>query len=585
MLIGTPLSTIPIHAAAAVAEGNDFATQVLQDPWDMTEFTDVSQYFNSDDNSIHLSNPVIGDGLFTANTSGTDPLFFILFPGYRNAISVGKVGDRLPINSSVYKCMYFAMKVNSGSSPTGPDPFQVFWFSDKDMTKAMGSYTNSIAGSPGARYFNLYSVNLASPPAGKAAGAAWTSQANWKGLRIDPTIQSGVDIAVDWVRLTDCTPRNYTVSWSGNKTNASIWALPTHSADRRKIRIASNLSGTSATLDLQGMQPGSYELYLGLGADTVGTTYLSTVVINQAPIVKITRPSFTSGASYDSQIGNPWDMSGPPDATNECTNSYFKDGALVMDTPTGANQPSHCVNDGIADPKVFLNSPQQANTGEYRYFTFRMKTDGNWQKFGKGMMARFIWVSNSYHMVTWDIPFDVGWNTLSIDLHDSFAGTPVQCYPSPCPGGASWLNSKTAGSFRFDPNENISGTTFHQELDSVTLTKMDQVKKGTRFPIGISLNKLDGSISLNYFYTTNTANPRQNAAAVITPQTGGGPPPGSRFIFIPMVANGSDIGPSASSTLWDTSNVAAGTYYICVEAKDNLNTTIYCSEAPVNVTN
>ena len=29
-----------------VTEGNDFATQVMRDPWDMAEFTDISHYLN-----------------------------------------------------------------------------------------------------------------------------------------------------------------------------------------------------------------------------------------------------------------------------------------------------------------------------------------------------------------------------------------------------------------------------------------------------------------------------------------------------------------------------------------------------------
>ena len=580
LLFGFQPEANPVNAAVVIPEGNDFATRVLRDTWDMSQYSDISQYINSDDSQSALQNIQVTNGVFSAHSISTDPLFFVLFPGYLNTISVGKVGDQFPIDSSVYKCMYFAMKVDSGPSNTGPDPFQIFWFGNKDMTQSFGTYTNVVAGTPTNRYWNLYSVNLASP----SLGAAWTSQTYWKGLRIDPTIQSNVNFAVDWVRLTDCSTRNYKVSWPQSVTSQSIWARPVGAS--HNIRLAAEVSGTSATLDLQGMQPGNYELVLGTGNDTCcSTTSLGTVEINQAPIVQISRPSFTSGASYGSQIGNPWDMSDSQDATTDCMASSIQNGLLVMDTPSFENQPGPCVSGNISDPKVFLNSPQQVNTSEYRYFTFKMKTDGALQKFGKGMMARFIWAINSCDMVSLDMPYDVGWNTLSIDLYDPIAGNAVQWYGTSCPAGPiSWRSNQTVGQFRFDPNENISGSTFHQELDWVSLNKVDQVKRGNRFPLGVSVNKATNLVSLSYYYTTTITDTKQHVI-YIAPTGGSTPrPSAAHYLFLPTVAK--DYDPSLSgNTLWDTTNVAAGTYYICVEANDGLNSGIFCSEAPVNVTN
>ncbi|MEN6299661.1 MAG: hypothetical protein ABFD51_07090, partial [Anaerolineaceae bacterium] len=35
-------------------EGNDFATQVLGDPWDMNEFSDIGAYLNNSNQTIYL---------------------------------------------------------------------------------------------------------------------------------------------------------------------------------------------------------------------------------------------------------------------------------------------------------------------------------------------------------------------------------------------------------------------------------------------------------------------------------------------------------------------------------------------------
>jgi hypothetical protein len=395
-----------------------------------------------------------------------------------------------------------------------------------------GFNVSNVAGMPSTHFWNLYSVDL-----GATTGAnSWTSRSNWKGLRIDPTNlnnEANANFSVDWVRLTDCSIRTYHAVWSTSLTSGSIWAQP--SGTNRKIRIATDVTGTSKDLDLQGMQPGTYDLFTGPNNDNYNSTSFGSVIVNQTPIVSVTKPSFTSGYSYGTQIGNPWDMSDSQDGRTECTSSNYSNGFLNLNTATGASQPSNCVNGGIADPKVYLNSPQQVNTSDYRYFSFRMYTEGNWQKFGKGMMARFIWVSNNLSMVSRDIPYDVGWNTLTIDLNDPYAGVPMECSPiSPCPGGTNWLNSKTAGTFRFDPNENISGANYLQQIDWVSLTKVDEVKRGIRFPIGIQTVKSSGSMNLTYYYTSSLSNPKQNVAKITTPGTTT-PPRGTHQVFIPTI--------------------------------------------------
>jgi len=600
LVLGARPENRQASAAAIVPEGNDFATRVLADPWDMSEYSDVSQYMNSDDTQFNVTNINVADGIFSATSvAKTDPdaQFFVLFPGYGPVLPVGKVGAVYPIEAQTYKCLYFAMKADTQPIDSkGYDTHQVFWFSDTGPSyNSLGTYMEVTDWSKGTpqQIWRLYTMDLSKSYSG---GLRWDSQAAWKGLRIDPTNRGGENFAVDWVRLTDCAPRTHTVSWNTPVSGGSIWARPQGSA--RNIRIAPDASkinakpvavdGTSYTLDLQGMQPGTYELFISATPDTCCGASLGTVQVNQAPIVQISRPSFTSGASYGDQIGNPWDMSDSQDAYTKCTNSYFQNGMLVMDTPTATEQPPECIGGWVADPKIYLNSPQDASTADYRYLTFRMKTDGAWQKFGGGMMARFVWRTNTCDLVSNDIVFDVGWNTLSIDLH-GVAGDAVQ-YAPPSPSVCdtvqkSWTGNALANNLRFDPNENVSGATFHQEMDWITLNKMDAVKSGQYFPLGVSTNKDPGAVTLTYYYTSDLANPKQNRAVIVDPGSGTPPQPlpGPKLLFLPGIFNAYDPSAQDGGTQWDTRGVAAGTYYICVEADDSLNSAVYCSEAPVSV--
>jgi hypothetical protein len=49
--------------------------------------------------------------------------------------------------------------------------------------------------------------------------------------------------------------------------------------------------------------------------------------------------------------------------------------------------------------------------------------NGVWQDVNKGWIARWIWqTSDNCFEVTNDIPFDTGWQTLEVDLHDPLEG-------------------------------------------------------------------------------------------------------------------------------------------------------------------
>jgi hypothetical protein len=602
---------------ALVPESEDFATLILRDPWDMSEFSDISQYLNESGQRDIIRNPRVENGLFLGTSAGSvsegnNGNFFPLFPGYETTMLIGKVGHRYPINADLYHCLYIAMRVNSPLEGFVPDRYRVFWFADERLNTAGSSFYGSTfpirlfepdaAPPPGVNVWKLHKVDLANPPEGFAPGTAtWNDRASWQGLRIDPTMNADTDFAVDWVRLTKCQVNLRTITWSPNASINTMWLNPIGTS--RYIRIATGLNGQSGSyqLDIQGIAPGTYKVWLSSSVSSCCMVESkNTLEINQTPIADFANPSFYSGPDYASMAGNPWDFLDSEDVVKVgAVQSTLVDGVLDLVTQSGRS----------ADPKIYLNTPQKIpSAAQYRYFNFRLYTEGPWQNVTDGMILRWIWVQlnnrgEECFRVSHDIPFDVGWQIYSIDLHDAFNGIAEEVAGS-CDGlGWHWLDSTSITRFRLDPNENILGVPLHQQLDWVRLTEEVSVTRGSPFPISIGLNKQTSAIqSTEFFYTDNLANPTQHPANKFTVVSNlidsndlEGPPgnPQSSTIaenlLFPMIVKNyapSDLPVVANEIRfnWDTNTVPAGEYFICVRVSDNLNQAIYCSEVPVKVT-
>ncbi len=583
-------------------ESNDFATRVLRDPWDMNEFSDISQGLNNSGVTIDLNNTIVQNGLFTATTLTTDSQFYPLFPGYRvpdpngvwrSAIKIGKLGSRYPIPSATYKCIYFAMYNNASAA----DYFQVLWFADDNYTA--GPWGFSVPPPTTPSIWRLYSMNLSTSDGGGVGTTPWTGNALWQGLRVDPSILTGVNFTFDWIRLTDCNAVNYTLTWMppGGGT-VYLWVRP--GGATRDIRITPDLgmpNDGSEVIDTQGLPPGQYTFKLSTSPTVCCTQTLTTITINQAPIVTFAKPSYTSGTDYATANGNTWDMMDITDTpVISCTNNTtFSNGILSFDTLSVLQQPPECRPGGFTDPHFHLNTPTPVSTTEYRYLSFRMNASGqwgNWANVDEAMIIRWIWIiqgtggiGSECYVESWDMPFDIGWQIYWLDLANPFNGSKEMTSGScPTSGSLDW-STVTPIKLRFDPNENISAFTMHQDIDWIRLTKMDSVTHGTPFPIQLSLNKSPQGIAFSYYYTNDLNNPTQSPALPYTLL----PPPGPFRVFLPALlsnyAGGSDPPPVTNPVtfMWNTSAVTPSQYYICAIANDGINQVTYCSETPVQV--
>ncbi len=632
----------PRPAATTLAESNDYATTVLQSPWDMSEFSDISQNLNNGGYFSNVTNVKVESGVFTATTTpdfalvnstpdGPDPYFNVLWPGYKGAMFLGKVGINYPINAATYHCFYTAALVNDNRNSGNPAQMDITWYKDENLNDTgSGGVTGHKAFvlfdeifSPGSGNFTPYWKLHKTDLSVGGLGSVWSSQTLWRGLRVDLTqdpAKISPTFAVDWVRLTDCTAVNLPVS---ALTNGTTYYVFLKTSDNRRIYIDKfTASGTTANVDLQGVQPGTYTYELATGtrpSDATTVVQSGSVTINQKPLAVIARPSTNSGEDYASTAGNPWDFQDASD-TPETNNAPPQPGLQNFKSTSYSGGLLNLVSSsgplpGGNDSQIFMNTPTGVNPTQYRYMTFRMNTTSTspWQDVPDGMIARWIWyiqgttgrAGYECSLVSHDIPYDVGWQTYSIDLHTSAEGSAEELAPPPAPGNdcdgapTTWQTSGTVTKLRFDPDENVTcnplqGTNpavicgdFTLQLDYIRLTKVDTVQAGQVFPIQIGLNRPPGEVtSRAFYYTTNKQQPTQNPADLYTP-----PAPsvtGPTKLFLPVLGKNfysSDLAPVSNEVTyqWNTTGVTAGTYYICVVVGDGINNSTVCSEAPIIV--
>jgi hypothetical protein len=508
------------------------------------------------------------------------------------------------------------MKVDSPQyeGPSGPQPdhYRVFWNGTQvnpDQEGPSGGtyvdlYPETIDSpweKPVIHRWELHKLDLANPPITLYEGSTeWDAGSLWRSLEINPTIYKDIEFQIDWIRLTSCadsTQYQAKITWTPDPQADTIWAKPT--GTNREIMMVTGIDGASGTytLDTKGLAPGQYKIGIGeLGANCSAQGAQcqwspGDLVINETPTLKFVQPSPYSGEDFAGSAGNAWDMDSELDTPKiSCAGSSFLNGILSLDTLYPAGLSGSCKGAGVgeADPKVYLNmSEKTPSAGDYRYLSFRVYQNGAYATPADGMIGRWMWTkSNNCTLVSADIPYDVGWHTYSVDLFNVFNGKPVGSAPSGC-ALTAWQESGTIVDLRFDPNENYTGINvpamvFHQELDWIRLTKTDLAIIGQPFPIRFMLNKPESQLnSLDLFYTDNLEDPMKHPVAILDPAP---PATGSSLLYLPVVALKPFLDLQGVTTrYWDTSQVAPGEYYLCAQAADGLNSSTFCSEAPVNI--
>lgn len=539
----------------SLPEGDDFATQILQNPWDMNERRDIGWEQEYTGHSIGVA-----DGIWQGQS--TLPAYVLpLFHGYNVALwaeslsgdkSLPKMGHRYPINASKYSFLSFNMKHSDRSS------MYLYWSSresGKDWPD--GSNRLGFGDSPFSGY-RLYSFDLAtlSEDFDLTTSVADT-QGSWNGnivsLRIDPSLaeQAGALTQFDWIRLVDPNSApTVTFSWTANSSlyNTIILYLDSNAEGYDGIPIFRTLGvGDPQTYNLKSamLPPGSYYFYLAGNPLDAGpvvySNYSAPLSIVPAPRFYFTSPSAISGEEYASSVLNdPWDMNNVEDITNlrsiwtqshrQFHNHSFHDGLFTAttDPPAAGNLETD------ANIQLQVNNDVPIDTRKYRYLSYRLQINESGyptlaDKISNGWVLRIVYWWKSFGQDGGTSRAHIlyeGFNTYSVDLWQSQLVEPG--------GGKTFQYNPWISHLRIDPLETSQPTEF--TFDNVSLHAEPRPDRQGVFRLAWTIEGQEGE-RFNVSLYRDIDNQGYDGE---------------------LIATLNDLEPGNHSYDWDTSAIAAG---------------------------
>ncbi len=610
MVSGADISLTGPSTPVTVRDGEDFAEQILGNPWSMDRLRDIPF-------EMGFNQPTATSGIWSAtSTLAGAPSFFLLntgFPNpqYQNVTMMYSVSDAMPfgplnpIRAGKYRRLSFRTSLQQSHRAS----INVQWSNDKTVWPVEIAKSSNVGyaqlldvkptyngGTPlqvkNESGFRLYNIDLAGAdpdasevlswlrsPAASYGQAAWTN--TMYGLIIIPStaLPAGAPVSVDWARLYDpLSSPEVPITWSttGVPTGDnpadpfySVWLfIDRDGAGYDGDLLISGLKNDGAyTLKTAALPPGNYYVYLQVvyhqngGFQVVATSdYSAPIQIGYPPFVQFEAPTRTSGPDYATvELGNPWDMSSAADIdrTYQVGSPQFSGGMMSGVAPASL------------DNMIFLNLKKNGvtvpiDTQRYRYLTYRFKADSSggpdlWSRMIRGWVVKLAWWNQdlardgSYSR---DLHIFEDFHSYSVDLRDNTLLNPSAPYRA----GLEEIPRVTT--LRFDPLESDVNVPFW--LDDVRLCA-DNSPTGGIYEVVCRLTDPDTpTVNLKLFYGYYT-------------------PLGYQEMSAPLIdvqlTNGSQ------RLIWNMAGLANDSYYLRAEVTDGIHTNSEMADVPVVVTN
>ena len=558
--------TQPDGVGDVVGEGEDFATTVFGDPWDMDQPTDVLGWH-------YLSGATFNGGVLSYNVQpAPSDRVGVLFPGMPGALNVGKIGVNYPINTDHYRWVSFRMKQQTGH-------VVVFWYYNQQLAQFGNSQYVAVPNSD----WNTYVIDLGSNP-------DWQGQV--VGLYITSVNATGTQVMIDWVRLTADNPagNSLTVAWSDlspaggtvefyvDSDNAGCDGPLIHTEASAQTRGSFNWQQPANDVaSPANVAPGDYYVCAKVGGSFAGRSS-GMLTVNHAPIVHFAQPSFTSGEDYATDAGNPWDMNDAMDVEHVENGSHTVDnGILAVTVPASQS-----------DVQVHLNVPTAIDSDRYYYLTYRLWYDYDYTWVDVGQCTRVFWGREpdieTQSSLIYVLP---GWHTYSLDLRSTGLDF------GPVWATADWTK------FRMDPIANNTGETVTFYVDDVKLAGDEQADQFA--DIGWQVTDPDTSaMTMDLYYDTDgsgldgtlitslTLTDGEQSGVMMSPTVDirtslGVTDELTSTLFIPLVARNWHPPCTGACYTWNTSAVAPGVYYLYACLDDGHNELCRYSERPLHI--
>jgi hypothetical protein len=181
------------RAAPAAGEGDDFASQELGAPWDMSDPTTFAfEYTRDHGDGGGPLNVSLSGGVLSATATTGDPRVTLLVPSNPLANPVPPEGGYRPIDAGRYR--YLSVQVNVPADSLA----QVFWQTSSGQPFGFSQFQQLTAGP------NTITIDLAATGPG-SGGVPWSGLI--QGLYFDPMMSAGA-FQIDYVRLSSAPPAN-----------------------------------------------------------------------------------------------------------------------------------------------------------------------------------------------------------------------------------------------------------------------------------------------------------------------------------------------------------------------------------------
>lgn len=534
-----------------VSAGRDYATQVLNNPWDADDAEDVETHRTG-----NMTAQTFSGGIYSAVTTTDDPGFYLLDEGLAGTTNLSR-GEANPIVTADYR--YLTVKVRYTATAPGvvdPQGLLVYFYEDGSSTVNQHiGLTNYFAISLGS--WQILTIDLISQ-INPGSVYAWTAFPTVKGLRIDPTTSANVKVELDWARLTASTPgpatENFTVTWNDTQTGPyTISAVDTSGA---VAVLATNVNGTSRQVSLANLAPGPWRIRVSRAGATVDSP--GVININNPPRVIVQSPSARGDVanSYSiARLGRPWgpfsaaDIDLAPNVTN-----------IRYDDPVGSGSVAGRPLNG--DPGLLFKTtgaPIDANL--YRSLCF---TAQNYvpESFNTASVARIFWGNTLTTMTATKDIF------LKLGLHEyclaDLATTPVEA-------GAPVAWNGLVQYFRYDPHE-MPVPPECASAPSLINCREFRLDRLTLAPFA------GGMSGFNYRWTLQDPDsPNALVRVLLDPDRIRGN--GNEVL---VSTNAASSGAGSMATVFPA-GITPGLYYVAIEANDGLNTVRSYSTGPLRV--
>lgn len=512
--------TLTLPMGGLYPAGPDYATDVLQDAWDFSNFEDIAP---DPDQMLNwtVPNPT------TVRSAGTGPAFLsggwfrgvpaadsnvtLLYRADAQALNPGRSGARYPIETSRYQKLAVKMRITGAPHPAVA---VAYWFHASLLEPNWQNRAGAGAlapNVPAGTSEQVYTLDLAQANPVYAPGAPYTAEALVKALRFDPLDPVAQGVEIDWVRLTA----------SNAHSSAAIMPVSLAGCSGLQSLTITDGAGISVVVtDLLGsgssnrsfnygiLPPGAYTIRASCGN---GSTAPVGFTINTPPVVTVVDPDEIGDPATDyaalARNGDPWDFEQATDvvrsfnvtASGGACPSTGPCGIVPAEAPGSGSMLRLSSDQNVGDPGLELLDGRFAplNTRRHSILSFVFRNRRPYVlnavigpvlrvMWGSGPLADAFTVTTSQDMRAWP-----GLQRYTIDLstlRTNNGGIETECLPY-CPT-TPWPE-RAVRHFRLDPHEYTDQpTTF--DIDDLTLTAPDEVSIGQQFVVRYGFTDPDG---------------------------------------------------------------------------------------------